>query len=119
MMVKGTREEETSQAKKVKKFVISFLVQNNINQYNNAEVFVVVTGPDGEVMQSPVWESRTMDTKNEGKKEYTLKVRFDYEKGEQKRHLFSLDADKYQKGNYTMQVYHNGYMIGQTVKTLS
>ena len=62
MMVKGTREEETSQAKKVKKFVISFLVQNNISQYNNAEVFVVVTGPDGEVMQSPVWESRTMDT---------------------------------------------------------
>ena len=119
MMVKGTREEETSQAKKVKKFVISFLVQNNISQYNNAEVFVVVTGPDGEVMQSPVWESRTMDTKNEGKKEYTLKVRFDYEKGEQKRHIFSLDADKYQKGNYTMQVYHNGYMIGQTVKTLS
>jgi myosin heavy subunit len=117
--VRGSREEETSQARKVEKLVLSFLVQNNINQYNNAEVFVVVTGPDGEVLQNPVWESRTMDTKNEGKKEYTLKVRFDYEKGEQKRHIFSIDADKYQKGNYTMKVYHNGYMIGQTVKTLS
>lgn len=116
--VKGTREEETSQAKKTEKFVISFLVQNNINQYNNAEVYVVVTTPGGEVLQNPIWESRTMDTKNEGKKDYTLKIRFDYEKGEQKRHIFSLDSDKYQKGNYTMQVYHNGYRIGQAVKTL-
>lgn len=117
--VKGSKEEETSQAKKVKKFVLSFLVQNNVNQYNNAEVFVVVTGPDGEVLQNPVWESRTMETKNEGRKDYTLKVRFDYEKGEQKRHIFSLDADEYPKGTYTMQLYHNGYMIGKTAKTLS
>ena len=117
--VKSNKEEETNQAKKVKKFVLSFLVQNNVNQYYNAEVFVVLTGPDGQVLQNPVWESRTMDTKNEGKKEYTLKVRFDYEKGEQKRHIFSIDADEYQKGNYTLQIYHNGYMIGQTVKTLS
>lgn len=117
--VKGSREEETSQAKKAEKFVLSFLVQNNINQYSNAEVYVVVMGPDGATLQNPVWESRTMDTKNEGKKDYTLKVRFDYEKGEQKRHIFSLDSDKYEKGNYKMQIYHNGYMIGQTVKTLS
>ena len=117
--VKGSREEETSQAKKAEKFVLSFLVQNNINQYNNAEVYVVVMGPDGSILQNPVWESRTMETKNEGKKDYTLKVRFDYEKGEQKRHIFSLDSDKYEKGNYKMQIYHNGYMIGQTVKTLS
>ncbi len=119
MTVKGAKEEETSQVKKTEKFVVSFLVQNNINQYSNAEVFVVVTGPDGTVLQNPVWESRTMETKNEGKKEYTLRVKFDYEKGEQKRHIFSLDAEKFQKGNYTMQVYHNGYMIGQTVKSLS
>ena len=119
MTTKGSREEETSQMKKTEKFVISFVVQNNVNQYSNAEVYVIVTGPDGTVLQNPIWESRTMDTKNEGKKEFTLRVKFDYEKGEQKRHIFSLDADKFQKGNYTMQIYHNGFMIGQTVKTLS
>jgi chromosome segregation ATPase len=119
--VKGSKEEETSQAKKAEKLVLSFLVQNNVNQYNGAEVYVVITGPDGQVLQNEGWESRNFDTKNEGSKEYTLKVRFDYEKGEQKLNIFSLSPDKYkyQKGNYVMQVYHNGYMIGQTVKTLS
>lgn len=119
MTLKGAKEEETSQVKKAEKFVLSFLVQNNVNQYNNAEVFVVVTAPDGQVLQSPIWESRNMDTRNEGKKEYTLKVRFDYDKGEQKRLLFSLENEAFQKGNYIMQVYHNGYRIGQVVKTLS
>lgn len=117
--IKSTKEEETGSMKKAEKFIISFLVQNNVNQYNNAEVFVVVTAPDGEVLQNPVWESRTMDTKNEGKKEYTLKIRFDYEKGEAKRHVFSINPDKIIKGNYTMQVYHNGYVIGQANKSLN
>lgn len=117
--VKGSKEEETSQSKKTEKFVFSFLVQNNINEYNGAEVYVVIIGPDGHVIQNEGWESRTMDTKNEGKKEYTMKVRFDYERGEQKSQLFSLNADKYQKGNYIMQIYHNGYMIGQTTRRLS
>jgi predicted nuclease with TOPRIM domain len=117
--VKGSKEEETSQARKAEKFVFSFLVQNNVNQYTGAEVFVVITGPDGQVLQNEGWESKNFDTKNEGTKEYTLKVRFDYEKGEQKLNIFSLNTDKYQKGNYVMRIYHNGYMIGQTVKTLS
>ncbi len=117
--VRGSREGETSLARKTDKFVLSFVVQNNINQYSNAEVFVVVTNPDGEVMQNPVWESRSMETKNEGKKDYTLRVKFDYEKGEQKRHVFTLDTEKFQKGNYRMEVYHNGYLIGRTVRTLS
>jgi hypothetical protein len=117
--VKGSKEEETSQVKKAGKFVLSFLVQNNITQYEGAEIFIVITGPDGQVLQNEGWESRSFDTKNEGTKEYTLKIRFAYEKGEQKLKLFSLNPDKYQKGIYIMQIYHNGYMIGQTVKTLS
>ncbi|MBN8675207.1 MAG: hypothetical protein J0L56_13815 [Chitinophagales bacterium] len=118
MAVKSGKEIETTQAKKAEKFVLSFLLQNNVNQYSNAEVYVIITGPDGEVLQSPVWESRTMDTKGEGKREYTLKIKFDYEKGEQKQMLFSLTPEHYKKGDYTMQVYHNGYRIGQVLKTL-
>jgi peptidoglycan hydrolase CwlO-like protein len=117
--VKGTKEEETNQAKKASKFVLSFLVQNNINEYSNTEVYVIVTGPDGQVLQNPVWESRTMDTKNEGKKDFTLRIRFDYNKGEAKRLLFSLNDEQPQKGTYVMEVYHNGYQIGRTTRILN
>lgn len=117
--LKGSREEETSSAKKTKKFVFSFVVQNNVSEYNGAEVYVVITAPDGQVMHNLDWEARTIETKSDGTKEYTLKIRLDYQKGEQKHQLFTIDADRYQKGSYTLQIYHNGYRIGQITKTLT
>jgi hypothetical protein len=59
-----------------------------------------------------------METRN-GTKKYTRKVRFEYLKGETKQVQFNLSSDDNEKGNYTVQVYHNGYMIGQTKKMLN
>ncbi len=118
--LKNDKEIETNVAKKASKFVISFAVQNNINEYNNADVFVVITQPDGQIVKNDdVWESTTTSTANGSKISYTRKVRFDYEKGETKHLFFSVNADEYLKGNYTVQLYHNGYAIGQTSKTLN
>jgi hypothetical protein len=117
--VKGSSEEATSQAKKADKFVASFIVQNRVNQFSNVEVTTVLIQPDGEVMQSTVWDSGTFEAKNDGRKNFTRKIKFDYEKGEQKYLLFTVDADNCQKGIYTFQVWHNGIMIGQAVKKLS
>lgn len=119
VMVKDLKEQETSQAKKTNKFVISFTVQNNISENNDAEVVIVVTQPNGQVLQNSVWDAGSFDTRNEGRKNYSMKMRFEYEKGEPKHLLFSLNADNYQKGNYTLQIYHNGILIGKAVKTLS
>lgn len=117
--LKKDKEIETNEAKKTSKFVVSFAVQNRISDYNIAEVFIVILQPDGKVMTSDAWESSSsIDTKNEGKKRYTRRVKFDYQKGETKRLLFSLNAEEYQRGSYTMQLYHNGYMIGQVDKVL-
>jgi hypothetical protein len=115
--VRGESEESTSQAKKTDKFIASFTVQNHVNQFTNAEITTVLIKPDGQVMQSTVWDSGTFET-GEGKKNYTRKIRFDYDKGEQKNLLFSIDTDKCEKGIYTFQLWHNGKKIGQTTKTL-
>lgn len=117
--VRGANEEATLQAKRTDKFVASFIVQNRVNQFTNAEITTVLIKPDGQVMQSTVWDSGSFTTKNEGKKSFTRKIRFDYEKGEQKNLLFTIDTEKCQKGPYTFQLWHNGIMIGQAKKTLS
>jgi len=117
--VKGTSEESTSQAKKTDKFVASFVVQNRVNQFSNVELTTVLLTPDGQVMQSTVWDSGSFDTKSEGRKSFTRKIKFDYEKGEQKNLLFSIDTEKCQKGTYIFQLWHNGIKIGQATKTLS
>lgn len=117
--VKNDKEQETTVAKKTSKLVVSFTVQNNIADYENAEVYVVITQPDGSLLNTDVWESSsTIDTRNAGKIRYTRKIRFEYQKGEIKRLLFSLNADEYQKGAYTLQLYQNGYLIGQASKVL-
>lgn len=117
--VRGTSEESTSQAKKTDKFVASFVVQNRVNQFSNAELTTVLLKPDGQVMQSTVWDSGSFDTKSEGRKSFTRKIKFDYEKGEQKNLLFTINTENCQKGVYTFQLWHNGIKIGQATKTLS
>ena len=114
-----TKEQETSQAKKADKFVASFILQNNFNEYLGAEIMIVITQPDGNILQSSVWDSGSFDTKSEGRKNYTRKMRFDYSKGEQKALIFSLDIDNCQKGDYALQIWHNGVRIGEIKKHLS
>jgi len=116
---KEEKEQETSLARKANKFVASFILQNNFNEFQNTEVMFVINQPDGHVLQNSAWDSGSFDTKSDGKKYYTRKMKFDYSKGEQKALIFTLDFDTFQKGTYTLQIWHNGVMIGQTVKTLS
>lgn len=119
VMVKNDKEVETSQAKKTSKLVISFTVQNNLTDYDGTDVFIIITQPDGKVLTPDVWESATPMTTHSGdRKNYTRKVRFEYFKGEAKQLTFSINADAYQSGAYSLQLYHKGHKIGQTSKTL-
>ena len=109
---------ETNLARKSSKLVISFTLQNNVNDYESADVFIVVTQPDGSVLGNDIWESSSIDTYNGGRKIYSLKMPFEYHKGESKPLLLSMNPDEFMKGTYTLQIYHNGYMIGQVMKNL-
>ena len=117
--VMAEKQQETSLARKADKFVASFVLQNNFNEYMNTEIMIVITQPDGNVLQSSAWDSGSFDTKTQGKKNYTRKMRFDYNKGEQKALIFTLDMSGFQKGTYTLQIWHNGILLGEINKTLS
>ena len=114
----GEKETETTAAEKTDKFNGSFTVMNFNSQLTNAEMMVVVLKPDGFVLKGSGWDSGTFNTP-EGKKVYSYKFNFNYTRGEAKRLLFSLRTGTLTKGNYIMEVYHNGLLIGRTVKTLS
>ncbi len=111
-------EQETVWAQQTSKMVGSFVVKNNSAQNNVIEMVVVVLQPDGKVLQKSTWETGTFETK-EGKKVYSYKTRADYNAGESRRMLFSLSSDRYQKGNYTMQIYNKGVLIARITRNLS
>ena len=117
LMVDEGTEQETYQAFQTDKFVGSFTVRNPQSQLTNAEIMVVLVQPDGKILKTSAWESGSFETR-EGRKIYSCKVRFEYNKGETKRVSFSVSSDKYIKGNYVMQLYQNGVMIAKMSKTL-
>lgn len=109
-------QQETTEAVQTEKLVGSFTVKSNMTA--RCDIVVVVVQPNGQVLQKSAWESGSFETP-EGKKIYSCKIRCETARGENKQLNFSLTADKYLKGKYTMQIYHNGVLIGRMNKTLS
>jgi len=115
------KEKVTSTAKKTDVLRISFdLDENRIAPSGSKELYVCVTGPDGHPITIPANGSGTFETREEGEKVFTNKMDVQYEQG--KRLPVSFDwkpeTGKYQTGDYKIEIYQNGYKIGQGTKSL-
>ncbi len=118
--VKGNgKEKETSTAKRVDKLVISFDVDNRIAAPGTTDVFVVVTGPDGQPVTVESLGSGTFTTREEGEKPYTTKLGVEVETAKRKSVAFAFaPGANFQQGNYIIQIYQNGFKIGEGVREL-
>jgi prefoldin subunit 5 len=115
----GDRESEVTSARKADKLIFSFTLQNNIANTNSYDVYVVILQPDNKVLQTDVWGADHFETKTEGEKAYTAKVHFEYNKGERKKLLYTIQPDNFISGTYTMQIYQNGVSLGEATKQLN
>jgi hypothetical protein len=120
--IKGSgKEKVTTTAKRTDVLRISFdLDENRIASSGNKELYVCVTSPDGHPITIPANGSGTFETREEGEKVYTNKLDVQYEQG--KRLPVSFDwkpeTGKYQTGDYKIEIYQNGYKIGEGTKEL-
>jgi len=112
---KGDKEKETTTAKRVDKLVVSFDVENRIAKSGPADMYILVTAPDGKVIDA---SGGTFTTREEGDKTFTSKLTVPYEQGKRQNVQLPLTQDKFQVGDYKIQVYHNGFKIGEGVRTL-
>src|SRR6266498_3857761 len=115
---KSGKEKTTTTAKRVDKLVLTFDVQNRIAKSGPADLYVVVTGPDGKVISDPALGSGTFTSRDEGEKSYTSKYNIQYEQGTRKGISIPIRQHDFQTGDYKIEVYHNGFKIGENVKTL-
>jgi len=113
--VKGNGKEKVSTtAKRVDKLLIAFDVDNRIVQPGSTDVFVTITGPDGKVITSEATASGTFTTREEGEKTFTAKVPVDLETAKKKNVEFGFaPGTSFQKGSYKIQIYQNGFLIGE------
>lgn len=118
---KSGKEKVTSTAKRADVFRISFqLDENRIAPSGTKELYVCVTGPDGHPITIPSNGSGTFQTRDEGEKVFTDKVDVQYEQGKRTPVSFDWKPEngKYQTGDYKVQIYQNGYKIGEGTKSL-
>ena len=115
----GNKETEVTSAKKADKIIFSFTLQNNIAITASYDVYVVIVQPDNKVLQTDAWGADHFESKSEGEKAYTTKVHFEYNKGERKNFIYTIQPDNFLAGTYTMRVYQNGVALGETAKQLN
>jgi uncharacterized phage infection (PIP) family protein YhgE len=115
--IKGAgKEKETTTAKRADLIRISFVIdENRITPSGTKDFYVVVTAPDGKV----ITEGANFNTREEGSRPYTNKVSVNYEQNKVIPVSFDWkQKDAYKEGDYKIEIYNNGFKIGQGVKTL-
>lgn len=114
---RGGKEKATTTAKKVDKLVVSFDVENRVARSGPADIYVIVTGPDGKVISDPSGGA-TLSTRNDGDRAYTYKTTVQYEQGTRKSVQVPMRQDHFQTGNYKIEIYQNGFKIAEGVRSL-
>jgi peptidoglycan hydrolase CwlO-like protein len=110
------KEKVSTTAKRVDKLVISFDVDNRIAQPGQTDVYVLVIGPDGKAITTG---TETFTTRDEGDKTYTAKVPVAIETAKKKNVEFAFaPGTAFQKGSYKIQIYQNGFLIGEGTQEL-
>jgi phage shock protein A len=112
------KEKETTTAKKVNKLVISFDVENRVARTGPADLYVIVTAPNGQVVSDPNLGSGTLTTRKEGDRPFTFKSTMEYEQGTRKSVQVPLRQNEFATGSYKIEIYQNGFKIAEAVRNL-
>jgi hypothetical protein len=115
---KNGKEKVTTTAKRVDKLVISFDVENRIAKSGPADMYIMVTAPNGQAISDAAAGGGTLTTRTDGDKAFTAKVPVDYTQGTRKPVQFPIRQSDFQRGDYKIEIYHNGFKIGEGVRTL-
>lgn len=112
------KEKETTKAKKVDKLRISFVIdENRITKSGEKELFVCITGPDGKPIAVEALGSGIFTTREGGDKTFTQKVQINYTQGQKQTVSFDWKQNTpFQVGDYKIEVYQNGFKIGEGVR---
>jgi myosin heavy subunit len=113
---KNGKEKVSSKAKRVDKLVVSFDVTNRIAAAGQTDVYVVVIAPDGTPISSG---AETFTTREDGSKSFTAKLPVEIETAKKKNVEFAFaPGNKFQQGSYKIQIYQNGFLIGEGIREL-
>jgi len=115
------KERETSVARKVDKLRISFeIAQNRIAPSGLKELYICVSDPGNMPIAVEALGSGKFPLREGGEKFYTEKIDINYIQGPPNQ-VISFDwrqNTNFEPGNYKIEVYNNGFKIGEGIRAL-
>ena len=104
-------ERATKNAKRANTIRLSFQIdKNKITPSGPQEIYVCLLGPDGKYLG----EGGQLTTREEGNKTYSNKISIQYEQNSVLPISYDIkQSAKYTEGEYKIEVFHNGFKIGE------
>lgn len=108
------KEVETDKAKRIDKLRVSFdLDENQYAETGVKEIFIAIYKPDGTLGKFANATAGSIDTWSLGTVNYSDKIKFNYTKGSNQNISFDWEDYEFPKGTYKIDLYQNGFKIGQ------
>lgn len=108
------KERSTTNAKRVDKLVVSFDVENRIASSGPTPITLIVTTPDGQVINAG---ENAFETRDDGKRSFTAQMEVNYTKGSKQNVEYPVRGS-FAGGNYKIEIYQNGFKIGEAERPL-
>ncbi|MFZ9221203.1 MAG: hypothetical protein ACO22Y_06790, partial [Sediminibacterium sp.] len=104
-------EKATKSAKRANTIRIAFQIdKNRITPSGPQDLYICITAPDGKAFG----EGGTITTREDGNKAFSNKVAVQYEQNAVLPVSYDVkNANKFIEGEYKIEVYHNGFKIGE------
>lgn len=116
---RGGKEKAKDVAKRVDKLKLTFNVYNRVGEDETKDVYVIITDPEGTVISNEALGSGRFNTREDGERIYTQKTNVYFSAA--KSVPLSIDwkpGAKFVKGTYKVEIYNNGFKIGEGSRTL-
>ncbi len=116
---KSGKEKETTTAKRVDKLRISFNIdENRITPTGPKDLYVSITSPDGRPVVVDALGSGKFITRDGIEKAFTKKVQINYTQGQKEPVSVEWSQNsEFQTGNYKIEIYNNGFKIGEGIRS--
>ncbi len=107
----GKKELETTKANKVEEIKVRFTIEKNeIADAGEKDIFVKIIGPDGAPIATKVQTTKVDGTETL----YTEMKTVDYKNERTEQIVYCKKQGEYKAGEYTVEIFAEGYKIGST-----
>lgn len=109
-------EKKTNNTRRANAIRISFQIdKNKITPTGAQDLYICIVGPDG----NSIGEAGTLSTREDGQKKYANKMTVKYEQNAVLPISYDIkQASKFSEGEYKIEVYNNGFKIGEGKTTM-